>query len=193
MTGMVPILVLVVILLIAGYVVYRSMVEERRGDRTGGFRMPTQPPPPAQPPQRPTQPGKPGQHRPGAPGDPIGSHPGTGAEMGPDRPAEPPDSPRASSSGEAADSGAVPSEASRPQAPASSTASRARGTRRRRAVNNDPALAEHVGKLREAVDAQLISNDEAVASLIRSSGGALDDDSARAILAQADQSAPRRS
>lgn len=156
-----PLLVLLVILLIAGYVVYRSMLEERRRDHGVD-------PAPGAPARSPAP-------QAGPLGSPVGdTDPADG---------RPPAAAPGDEAGPAEEE--APSEPVRP-APPAPTPSRSRARpRRRRPPAYDPRLAEHIGKLRDAVDASLISTDEAVASLVRSSNGALDDDSARNILAQA--------
>ncbi len=47
---------------------------------------------------------------------------------------------------------------------------------------DEQALAEHVRKLREAVDADLISVEEAVASVLRYTDGAISEEAARKML-----------
>ncbi len=47
---------------------------------------------------------------------------------------------------------------------------------------DEEALAEHVRKLREAVDADLISVEEAVASVLRFTDGAISEEAARKML-----------
>ncbi len=49
---------------------------------------------------------------------------------------------------------------------------------------DEAALSEHVAKLRDAVDTGLISMDEAVASVIRQTDGALSEDAARKLLSE---------
>jgi hypothetical protein len=54
--------------------------------------------------------------------------------------------------------------------------------RQRKPKVDQEALAAHVAKLREAVDGDLISMDEAVASVVRQTDGALSEDAARKLL-----------
>lgn len=49
---------------------------------------------------------------------------------------------------------------------------------------DEEALGEHVAKLRQAVDTDLISLDEAVASVVRQTDGALSEDAARKLLSE---------
>lgn len=56
--------------------------------------------------------------------------------------------------------------------------------RQRKPKIDEAALAEHVAKLRQAVDTDLISMEEAVASVIRQTDGALSEDAARKLLSE---------
>lgn len=56
--------------------------------------------------------------------------------------------------------------------------------RPRKAKVDEEALGEHVAKLREAIANDLISMDEAVASVVRQTDGAIEDDAARKLLTQ---------
>lgn len=51
---------------------------------------------------------------------------------------------------------------------------------------DEEALAEHVAKLRSAVNAGLVTEEEAVASIVRHADGALSEDAARQLLADRD-------
>jgi CHASE3 domain sensor protein len=56
--------------------------------------------------------------------------------------------------------------------------------RPRKAKVDEEALAEHVAKLRDAVANDFISMDEAIASVIRQTDGAIGEDAARKLLSQ---------
>jgi hypothetical protein len=74
--------------------------------------------------------------------------------------------------------------APKPRAP---RPARARPTARRRPKPVDRAkLADHVKKLKDAVEGGLITTDEAVASIIRHSDGQLSEEAARKLLADLD-------
>jgi hypothetical protein len=68
-----------------------------------------------------------------------------------------------------------------PRRPSPRPRSRPRGRQRKPQIDEE-ALAEHVAKLREAVRTDLISLDEAVASVIRQTEGALSEEAARKLL-----------
>jgi CHASE3 domain sensor protein len=57
--------------------------------------------------------------------------------------------------------------------------------RPRKVKVDEEALAQHVAKLRDAVDNDLISLDEAIASVVRQTDGAIGEDAARKLLGQA--------
>jgi hypothetical protein len=56
--------------------------------------------------------------------------------------------------------------------------------RPRKVKVDEQALAEHVAKLRDAIEHDLISIDEAVASVVRQTDGAVGEDAARKLLQQ---------
>lgn len=62
---------------------------------------------------------------------------------------------------------------------------RPRPRRKAKPIDEDK-LADHVGKLREAVEGGLITTDEAVASIVRFTEGGLSEDAARQLLHQRD-------
>lgn len=78
--------------------------------------------------------------------------------------------------------------------PASATSAEPRRTparpkprpRRAKPKVDEEALAAHVVKLREAIDGGLIDVDEAVASVLRQTDGAIGEDAARKLLQQDD-------
>lgn len=82
--------------------------------------------------------------------------------------------------------GAAGSTSARP--PSSQPPSRPRARRQRSAKPkvDEEALAAHVAKLRSAVDEGLISMDEAIASVVRQTDGAVGEDAARKLLKQDD-------
>lgn len=76
----------------------------------------------------------------------------------------------------------------RTQAPTRRATPRPRPARKSKPAPPQPkldeeSLAAHVAKLREAVDADLISVDEAVASIVRQTDGAVGEEAARRLLA----------
>jgi hypothetical protein len=56
--------------------------------------------------------------------------------------------------------------------------------RPRKVKVDEKALAEHVAKLRDAIANDLISTEEAVASIVRQTDGAIGEEAARKLLAQ---------
>jgi hypothetical protein len=68
-----------------------------------------------------------------------------------------------------------------PRRPAPRPRPRPRARQRKPQIDEE-ALAEHVAKLRDAIQTDLISLDEAVASVIRQTDGALSEDAARKLL-----------
>lgn len=76
----------------------------------------------------------------------------------------------------------------RPARPSAPRPQRQRARRRQPALNSE-ALAAHVAKLRQAVETELISVDEAVDSIVRQTDGAVGPEAARKLLQQEDDAA----